>query len=242
MLYSFCPVSTEAAGVVPHWRCYTDGDEHKTFEMRGSSWRCQWVMQAKEAADLREMRSCTLQELLLGHISVHQCHFSTERKTMLMKFIVDMMLGGISLKGCRLLRRSCLQLWETWAPALTVGTMAHHFQNMVSCCPKDELFPACASFNRILCDRLSITTPVLPLIFAARSVKELSDITDGHLEECLYQYFPSPLFYQLLRVKHMLKHLTGSRPILMQVNQTGTTMSGQEMMGQCSPGKHVNCH
>lgn len=157
-----------------------------------------------------------------------------------------------SFSGQGPLRRSCLQQWEAWTPALIVGIVAgpvaQYFQCMANHWPRDVLPPAWASFALSFsclyssCERLCLSQHQFsPLFFAASSVKALSDRTGGHLEECLCQYFPSPLPYQVLRVKHMLKYFTGSGPILTHINQTGTTRSGQEMMGHCSPGKHVNC-
>lgn len=93
------------------------------------------------------------------------------------------------------------------------------------------MFPPCASCFSTCCDGLLSITPGLPIIFAAHSLKELSDITDWYLKECLCHYLLSPLFYQVLRVKHMLKYFAGSRPILTHRNQSRTARNGQRMMG-----------
>lgn len=147
-----------------------------------------------------------------------------------------------------LLKRSCLQLWETWSPAFIAGTVTEPValwlsdcRNVGHCCLRDKLLSACGLYFRILCNRLCLSQHHF-FLSSLQPFKQLSDITDGHLKECLYQHFPSPLFYQVLRVKHMLKYFTGSRPILTHINPSGTTGSGQEVMGQCSPEKYINCH
>lgn len=138
---------------------------------RRVSWRCRWVMQVKEEADPREMRSGALQELLLGCISVQRCQgWLQNRKEEHVNEIQCwhdagrrlMCIGEtFSLKRWGPLRRFCLQLWQTWAPAFiattVAGSVAQHSQNMTNCCPRDELPPACASFFRMLCDRLCLS-------------------------------------------------------------------------------------
>lgn len=65
----FCLVSTEASAAAPYGRCCLDRDEMGREQAHGGV----VVMQVKEAAEPRKIRSEALQGLLLGNISVQQC-------------------------------------------------------------------------------------------------------------------------------------------------------------------------
>lgn len=98
MLYFFCLVSTVPPGIVPHWRCYADGDEHKTLEMGGEEAHggvCGLCRSRKlQTQGRRGAELCGFWHASLR--SSAEDGFSTERKSTLMKFTADTMLGGIS--------------------------------------------------------------------------------------------------------------------------------------------------
>lgn len=182
-----------------------------------------------------------LQKRLLGHTSVQQFQgwLQHRKEQHGNEFKTDVMLGGISCAQKGLLG----QLRKSSPSVKNMGTNIYSRHRRARLgqwlravrTQLTQLPQGCYLLLVHLLSRLSVT-PGVSIIFAAHSPKELSDITDWYLEECLCQYFLSPLLYQVLRVKHMLKYFTGSRPILTHRNQREITRNGQE------PGEHKKCH